>query len=163
MLQVWLGPLRQARLSRRHDGVVVERLRGVAPHTMLVFSDGADKIGRVVSALKAYPSGLGLLRVVLIRADTSAVPLPSGAVYLSVLDRDGYAHEGYQVQKGGFTVIIVRPDGIIGGIFFGLDGAMRYLDGLFNALAKLSIRGSLQTHTSVRYECKSSLIYDEVV
>lgn len=114
---------------------------GVSHHTVLIFSDGTDKVGRVVSALKAYPAGL--LRVVLIRADTSVASLPSDAVYLSVLDHEGYAHEGYQVPKGGFTVIIVRPDGIVGGVVLGADGVKRYFDGVFSALAKVPIRGLL--------------------
>ena len=98
----------------------------VSHHTVLIFADGTDKVAGVTSALKAYPAEL--LRIVFICTNVSDSYASPGIGFLSVYDRDGHAHEGYHVQKGNLTVVIVRPDGIIGGIVFGEDGVKRYFD-----------------------------------
>lgn len=113
---------------------------GIAHHTVLIFSDGTDKDGRVMAVLKAYPAEL--LRVVVIHAETAGAAFTSPVAHMRLLDRDGHAHEEYQVPKGRFTVVIVRPDGIIGGIVFGEGGVKHYFGGIFNAL-RLQIRGML--------------------
>ena len=113
----------------------------VSRHTVLVFSDGTDKDERIVAVLKAYPAEL--LQIVLIHAGAANGVSASNAAYLSVFDRDGHAHAGYQVQRGSFTVIIVRPDGVVGGIVYSGGGAKRYFDVVFSAMGKLQIRGAL--------------------
>ncbi|KZT69631.1 monooxygenase [Daedalea quercina L-15889] len=101
-------------------------------HTVLIFGDGTSKAGRILSVLQAYPAEL--LRMVLVHTERLTSSIPGGG-YLSVLDRDGHAHEGYQVQKDEFIVVIVRPDGVIGGIVRDTEGAKQYFARVFNALA----------------------------
>ena len=114
----------------------------VSHHTVLIFSDESDKAERVTAALKMYPAEL--LQVVFIHATAAGTDSsPSDTAYLGVLDRDGHAHEGYQVQTGRFTLVIVRPDGIVGGIVFGGGGVRRYFDCVFSALRDPKIRGLL--------------------
>lgn len=113
----------------------------VSRHTVLIFSDETDKDERIVAVLKAYPAEL--LQIVFIHAEAAGGASASDAAHLSVLDRDGHAHAGYHVQKSNLTVIIVRPDGVVGGIIFSGGGAKRYFDGVFSAMGKPQVRGSL--------------------
>ena len=100
-------------------------------HTVLIFSDGTDKAGQMVSALKAYPTDL--LRTVVIHANgTARLPSSAGAD-LTVVDRDGHAHDAYQVARGEFMTFIVRPDGVVGGVVRRMYGAKQYFDGLFGS------------------------------
>lgn len=103
-------------------------------HTVIVFSNGTDKVQEVIAVLRAYPTGL--LKTVLVRNDTTAPLSAPDGVDWSVLDRDGHAHEGYKVQKDELLVVIVRPDGSVGGIVRGADGVGRYLDGVFSTVTK---------------------------
>ncbi|GBE80769.1 hypothetical protein SCP_0304880 [Sparassis crispa] len=48
-----------------------------------------------------------------------------------LVDREGYAHEGYAVSGGKPMGVIVRPDHTIGGVMFGVEGMTRYLRGIF--------------------------------
>ena len=109
-------------------------LFGASHHTVLIFSDGSEKVSEVVAALRAYPADL--FKTVLVRTDTSAPLSAPDGVDWCVLDRDAHAHEGYQVQKHEFLVVVVRPDGSIGGITRGADGTGRYFNGVFNNVAK---------------------------
>jgi len=102
-------------------------------HTVLIFSDGTDKPLQIASALQQYPSEL--LCKVLIHGDSAAsLPILDGTD-MTLVDRDGHAHAGYQVQKDECIVVIVRPDGYIGGIANGREWAKRYFDAVFSASA----------------------------
>lgn len=102
---------------------------GISHHTVLIFSggEGTSKATDVLSALRAYPADLQ--RVILVGAATSS-SLPDGA-YLSVFDQDRHARDAYHVREGEFTVVIVRPDGTVGGLVRSVDGVRRYFDGIF--------------------------------
>ena len=110
------------------------KLFEVSRHTVLIFSDGTDKADAVVSALKAYPQDL--VRTVLVRTEGTSSPSGASKADVTVVDKEGYAHEGYQVQKDEFLVVIVRPDGAVGAIVRGPDGAKRYFGKVFSVLSK---------------------------
>lgn len=109
-------------------------LFGISYHTVLIFGDGSNKTDAVLSALRAYPAEL--LRTVLIHADASDARLGHPKADVTVVDEDGHAHEGYQVQKEEFLVFIVRPDGAVGAIVRGTDGIRRYCGGVFSTIAE---------------------------
>lgn len=117
-----------------HPTTALFSLFDASHHTVLIFSDGSDKVSEVVAALQAYPADLS--KTVLVRTETSAPLSAPDGVDWSVLDRDGHAHEGYQIQKDEFLVVIVRPDGSVGGITRGADGTRRYFEGVFNSVAR---------------------------
>jgi len=102
---------------------------GPSYHTALIFSDGTEKAEKIASHLGVYPPEL--LRKVLVYGDGIHSQATFDNTDVSVVDRDGQAHGGYQVQKDEFLVIIVRPDGVIGGIVRGTNGVMCYFDGVF--------------------------------
>ena len=108
------------------------KLFGVSHHTVLIFSDGTDRDGAVLSALKAYPADS--VRTVLIREGTNGSHSESEKADVDVIDEDWQAHEGYQVQKGEFLVVVVRPDGVVGAIVCGSNGTRKYFAQLFKAL-----------------------------
>lgn len=100
-------------------------------HTVLIFSDGTDKAGRMVSTMKAYPAGL--LRTVLIHSDSTTALSNNVEVDFNVVDRDGHAHDGYQVAKDEFITFIVRPDSVVGGVVSRIHEAKQYFDGILGS------------------------------
>ncbi|PCH35543.1 hypothetical protein WOLCODRAFT_80676 [Wolfiporia cocos MD-104 SS10] len=78
---------------------------GSAYHTILVFSHGS-----------------ALAEVVLV----------SGADAV-LQDHNGHAYTAYGASKETSTVVIVRPDAMIGGIVFGGDGVKKYFGNVFSA------------------------------
>jgi hypothetical protein len=46
-------------------------------------------------------------------------------------DHDGHAYTGYAVNRARGTVIVVRPDGVIGAVAFGVERTERCFDGIF--------------------------------
>ena len=117
-----------------HPTTSLFKLFDASHHTVLLFSDGSNKVSQVVTALQAYPTDL--LKTVLVRTETSPPLSAPDGIDWSVLDRDGHVHAGYQAEKHEFLVVVVRPDGSIGGILRGADGTKRYFDGVFSAIAK---------------------------
>lgn len=119
-----------------HPTTSLFSLFGASHHTVVIFGDGTVQVQvqEVIAALLAYPKDL--LKTVLVHSDASAPLSAPDGIDWSVLDRDGHAREGYQVQKDEFLVVIVRPDGSVGGIVRGANGARRYLDGIFSVVAK---------------------------
>jgi hypothetical protein len=91
-------------------------------HTVLIFGD--DLAPSVLQTLKQYPEKtIQALRIV--PKDT---PSDTDAV---LEDQDGHAYTGYAVDRTRSTVVVVRPDGMIGAIAFGVEGTERYFDGIF--------------------------------
>lgn len=109
-------------------------LLGVSHHTVLIFDKGSvtDKFARVLSDFQVYPAPL--LHPILIHADIPISSSLPAVAYLSVVDRDKHAHEAYQLRMDEYMVVIVRPDGIVGGVTCSVDGARRYFDGIFGQL-----------------------------
>lgn len=100
-------------------------------HTALVFG-AADSAGvaSVIESLNALPRG----------TVASFAVLPPGSTATAVegaddtlLDRDGIAYDTYGMTKEQTFAVIVRPDGVIGAIVSGGDGAAKYFGKIFNS------------------------------
>ncbi|KAI0734948.1 FAD binding domain-containing protein [Fomitopsis betulina] len=73
-------------------------------HTVLLFNTPADETGGVIDAVKKYPA------------------------------EGGYAFSAYQVSTERPLIVVVRPDGVVGGIVYGLEGLKTYFGGVFDAV-----------------------------
>ena len=91
-------------------------------HTILIFSTvgkSAHAINVVRAALK-YP--LYVVQMFLVGCDNTE-PVEGARL---LLDAQGCAHTSYLVAEGSTDVIIIRPDGFIGGIVEDAEGLDRY-------------------------------------
>ncbi|KAG7445101.1 uncharacterized protein BT62DRAFT_920845 [Guyanagaster necrorhizus] len=96
---------------------------GSSYHTVLFFSD--DNIA-VVEALKSYPTGAVKSVVILSQNPTGVI----SADYV-LADGDGYAYKHYNMAEKVTKVVIVRPDGMVGGLVRGMDGLKKYFRRIF--------------------------------
>ena len=102
-------------------------------HTVLLFNAPADEAERAVGAAKQYPAGI--VKTVAIVPQGASEPGVAGQLDVAVIDKDGYAFSAYQVSPAKPTIVIVRPDGVVGGIVYGLEGLKTYFGGVFNAVS----------------------------
>jgi len=96
-------------------------------HTLLIF--GNDLVSPVLRALGRYPEKT--IQAICIVPKGNPLPVPSLA-NMVLEDRDGHAYTGYAIHKARSTVVVVRPDGMIGAIVFGMRGMERYFDRFFD-------------------------------
>jgi hypothetical protein len=98
-------------------------------HSVLVFSDTGEP-NEAESLLQAvdeyFPSGT--VQTVLISQQPEATAMP---VDHQLILYDDQPRETYFVTNGQLTVIIVRPDGYIGGIVHDIAGLLQYLSLIF--------------------------------
>ena len=59
--------------------------------------------------------------------------MAAGADYTGV-DTEGHAYVAYGVLPEHPMTAIIRPDGVVGGIVFGLEGLKTYLQAVFSAI-----------------------------
>ncbi|KAK0438015.1 FAD binding domain-containing protein [Armillaria borealis] len=93
---------------------------GSSYHTVLVFSEDNTA---VLDALKNYPAGILKSVVILPQKPTDVI----SADYVLV-DGDGYAYKHYNMVGKLTKIVVVRPDGMIGGLVRGLDGLKQYFN-----------------------------------
>ncbi|TFK51511.1 hypothetical protein OE88DRAFT_1554943 [Heliocybe sulcata] len=102
-------------------------------HTMLILSASASSADAVIAALQAYPAGIVQSVAVLPArlAVCGGEDLPKADVV--VKDTDRHVYEGYAVDawKDEVGVIVVRPDGFVGGIGSGVQVVKDYFKGIF--------------------------------
>jgi hypothetical protein len=96
-------------------------------HTVLIF--GNDLAVPVLRALTRYPEKT--IQAFCIVQKATALPLLSPADTV-LEDRDDHAYMGYAIDKARSTVVVVRPDGVIGAIVFDAEGMEQYFDGIFD-------------------------------
>ena len=101
---------------------------GPTHHTVLIFTADPAEAASVLHALNEYPAGT-VTTVVVLPKDASPTDVPGAG--LTVVDRDGYAHQAYPPVSKGFSFIVVRPDGVVGAVVKGVDGVKRYFDAIF--------------------------------
>ncbi|KAL1736163.1 FAD binding domain-containing protein [Schizophyllum commune] len=93
---------------------------GCEKHTLLVFTSKAGTVQTVVDAAKSLPEGVAEVVVVALEGQVLE------AVETKVLqDVDGQADSIYQVDHEP-TIVVVRPDGVIGAIVLEAGGIGRY-------------------------------------
>ncbi|PCH36577.1 monooxygenase [Wolfiporia cocos MD-104 SS10] len=101
------------------------RIFGVTHHTVLIFSRDAAQIRAVLDAVKEYPPNT-MKTVTIYPQGTSTIPTTLNADYI-VTDRDGHAYNGYNMTDSATTtIVVVRPDGVVGGIVFGVEGLQKF-------------------------------------
>lgn len=104
-------------------------------HTVLIFAPGSEDISATIAPImdvvKDQPTG----------TTQAIVILPSEAVLQSslygvdavVVDKDGHARDAYTSSDATSALcIIVRPDGVIGGIVASAKGVVQYFSGIFS-------------------------------
>lgn len=104
-------------------------LFGPTHHTALIFAAAAGKAQQVLDALGTYPEGTVTTIVIFPQAAQTVKAVKDAT--LTVVDRDGHAYAGYPPVTKGFSVIVVRPDGVVGAVVQGAAGVARYFDGIF--------------------------------
>ncbi|KAH9832239.1 monooxygenase [Rhodofomes roseus] len=103
-------------------------------HTVLMFGEDSTAASEVMDGLKAYPAQL--LRVVTIHPQQG--PVTAGVVTditadFALRDGHGHAYTGYGCSPEVFSVVVVRPDGVVGAIVLGAKGVQKYFDRVFDA------------------------------
>ncbi|KAJ3875557.1 monooxygenase, partial [Lentinula edodes] len=106
-------------------------------HTVLIFSSVRSKGEEITSGLSGYSKGL--FKTVLIlpafsESESIASVKQSSGFDLVLRDGGGHAYKGYPTLPGPCTVIVVRPDGVIGAVVRGIDGLLQYVNGVLVAL-----------------------------
>ncbi|KAJ3862910.1 hypothetical protein EV359DRAFT_65254 [Lentinula novae-zelandiae] len=89
----------------------------------------------IASEFSAYAKSL-VETVLILPALSQSEQIASGqqfGVDLVLRDGGGHTYKGYPALPGSCTVVVVRPDGIIGAIVGGVDGLRQYLSGVFLA------------------------------
>lgn len=95
-------------------------------HTVLLFGTGTE----VLEPLKSTPPGSFYVVAILPQGTTpQAVP----GADLTVVDSQGYAFKDYPPAAQGFSVIIVRPDAVVGAVVKTAEGVKKYVQGVFGA------------------------------
>ncbi|KAK0501625.1 monooxygenase [Armillaria luteobubalina] len=93
---------------------------GSSYHTILIFSEDNTV---VLDALKNYPAGIIKSVVILPKKPTGVI----SADYVLV-DGDGYAYKHYKMVEKLTKIVVVRPDGMIGGLVRNVDGLKEYFN-----------------------------------
>ena len=96
------------------------------------FNTPGELTERALAAAKKAP--VGLVKTVAVFPQGTSSPQVSGQPDLAVIDKDGHAFREYQVKPEKPTIVVIRPDGVVGGIVYGLDGLRAYFGGVFTAL-----------------------------
>ncbi|KAK0188577.1 FAD binding domain-containing protein [Armillaria mellea] len=107
--------------DRTHKTSLFE-IFGSSYHTVLVFSGDHTA---VLDTLKYYPAGIIKSAVILPQATTSII----SADYI-VVDGDGYAYKHYNMVGKLTKIVVVRPDGMIGGLVRDVYGLKQYFNGI---------------------------------
>ncbi|KAH9479253.1 Flavin-dependent monooxygenase [Psilocybe cubensis] len=104
-------------------------LFAVSRHTILIFSDPSFDYLSLSKTIQKFRNGT-VLGVLILSKGTSLSDTDTTALFdKTVADRDGFAFSGYHIE--GPTVVIVRPDGVIGARVRGVSGIERYFKGIF--------------------------------
>lgn len=102
-------------------------------HTVLLFSRDANQVATGLGWLKQYPQYL--MQSAVIHPASMTGPFSAEGANHVLVDRDGHAYTEYGCTSEDFTIVIVRPDGIIGGIVFGSEGLESYFRSVLSALS----------------------------
>ena len=103
-------------------------------HTVLLFNTPTEVTEHVLAKAKKYTASL--VKTVVVFPQGTSSPQAVGQPDLAVVDKDGHAFTAYQVSPEKPTIVIVRPDGVVGGIAYGLDGFMKYFEGVFTVVGE---------------------------
>ena len=116
--------------SEHREGRVCSHRRTLAFHNATPRAQRLPE--RVLDVTKKYPEGL--VKTVAISPQGASASKVVGQPDLAVIDKDGYAFTEYQVSPEKPMIVIVRPDGVVGGIVYGLDGFEKYFGNIFSSV-----------------------------
>ncbi|KAI0037163.1 FAD binding domain-containing protein [Vararia minispora EC-137] len=92
-------------------------------HTVVVFGSDLAQAAQAVAAKNPQ----GMIRTIVVQEDAGETDV-EGTVFI---DGQGYAHRVYGVAAG-VKILVVRPDGVVGGILKGSDGLSVYFSRIFS-------------------------------
>lgn len=102
---------------------------GAAHHTVLIFADYVDS-EEVLRDLQRYPKDLPIRSVVVVKR-RGAPPRGAQLADYVLEDYDNHAHDAYISNVCG--LLVIRPDGIVGGVLRGAPSLRRYFQNLLAA------------------------------
>ena len=102
-------------------------------HTALLFAPSMSDVALqpIVDVLRMAPKDTIQIVVVLTKGTNPTSPPAVEDVDLIVVDTLGHAADAYPPATKGFSVIIVRPDGVVGAVAHGAVGVKKYIEGIF--------------------------------
>ncbi|PCH36607.1 hypothetical protein WOLCODRAFT_127398, partial [Wolfiporia cocos MD-104 SS10] len=106
-------------------------------HTLLLFvgAANADELAPIIAQARRYPPDI-LHPVVIFSSEERLASIEGSGAHLdldvTLVDREGHAFAGYRCDGDRLTVVVVRPDGVIGGIVYSLKGLEKYFGGVFS-------------------------------
>ena len=113
---------------------------GPTHHTAIVFGSESSAMEAILKSLKTYPPSTVSSAVVYPRS-TPASESPAhgldGADHV-LQDSDGFAFTGYDMPETRSTVVVVRPDGVVGAVVHDIDGIAKYFAPIFAVSATTS-------------------------
>ncbi|TFY60899.1 hypothetical protein EVJ58_g4853 [Rhodofomes roseus] len=100
-------------------------------HTVLIFCSDASTTRPVLEALQGLPPKAVRSAVVYPQSASRSPPVAYADLVLH--DGEGHAYKAYGCPTDSSTVVIVRPDGVVGGLVFGEDGVKKYFKSIFSS------------------------------
>ena len=100
-------------------------------HTVLIFCADASTSRPVLEVIRRLPVNTIVSAVVYPQNAARNPPVAYADLVLS--DGEGHAFGAYGCSVDSTTVVVVRPDGVVGGIVFGKDGIEEYFKAVFGA------------------------------
>ncbi|KAG1727594.1 FAD binding domain-containing protein [Suillus lakei] len=98
-------------------------------HTVLVFAPSLADSFPILGALEAY--GKDVVRSAVVLPSSAQVTPVASPADLVLVDQEGHAYSAYLVEAGQTKVFVIRPDGVVGAIVHGIEGAKKYFSGIF--------------------------------
>ncbi|KAG0704743.1 FAD binding domain-containing protein [Suillus ampliporus] len=99
-------------------------------HTVLVFAPSLADATPILGALEACDKSV-VRKAVVLPLSAPVTPVASSCVDVVLVDQEGYAHSAYLVEADQTKVFVIRPDGMIGAIVRGAEGAKKYFSKIF--------------------------------
>lgn len=108
----------------------------IAPthHMVLVFAPTTDAAKPILERVKSYPQGAVVSAVILPHQAAAAAAYESIQADFLLKDKGGHAYAAYGCAVDAPTVVIVRPDGVVGAVVLGEEGVGKYFKGVFSAI-----------------------------
>ncbi|CCM01286.1 uncharacterized protein FIBRA_03335 [Fibroporia radiculosa] len=109
------------------------RTFGSTYHTVLFFTPDPSNVTLALESLKAYPAELILSAIVYPKGTSNTLVI--GHADKCFVDGQAHASAAYGISALETMIVIVRPDGIVGGIVRGAGGLKQYFRGIFSTIA----------------------------
>lgn len=110
-------------------------LLGTSYHTIMVFSRDierhTDQVAVLQETLATYSTGLIRSTIILPQGTRGTIPPRISDHFQVLTDEAGHAYRVYAPDDQYLTVVIVRPDGVVGGLLRNADGVKEYFAGIF--------------------------------